>query len=207
MLKIKQVALSLGMTAAFASGMQAGVQLDFENFEITKYANPGQDGGGTALVYEDGAALELTGNNWFKIELPEALREITAETILELEYRSTDLGEAQGLIFDNDNQPDNDDLNRGALFYLGQSSWPAPTVDDPYTSSDLGQWKQYTIALGELFTGNFQYLVFFNDEDRPGQSANASFRNVTFSLIPEPTSLAMLGLGGLLMFRGRRRDR
>lgn len=205
MFGMRKVALGLGLVAGITSPAWAGVQLDFSELTITKYANPGQDGGGTAIVFDSGAALELSGNNWFKVELPPALREITEDIVLELEYFSTDLGEAQGLIFDNDNQPDNTDLNRGALFYLGQSSWPAPTVDDPYTSSDLGQWKQYTIAIGQMFTGNFQYLVFFNDEDRSGQTANASFRNVTFNLVPEPTSLALFGLGGLLMFRGKRK--
>ncbi len=62
--------------------------------------DPAQDLSGTYSVEDGGATLRLTGNTWKKIDLPYT---VTANTVIEFDFASSQQGEIHGIGFDNDN--------------------------------------------------------------------------------------------------------
>ena len=139
--------------------------LDFNSHTITTY-DPSQDNG-TATIEDSGATLHLSGNAWKKIDFAYT---ITADTVLEFDYKSTAGGEIHGIGFDTDNA-----ISSDKIFELhGSQTWGIQDYKN-YTGSD---WKHYTIPVGQYFTGAMLYMVFANDHDVNTPTANGYFKNV-----------------------------
>ncbi|MCE9589001.1 MAG: PEP-CTERM sorting domain-containing protein [Planctomycetes bacterium] len=66
---------------------------------------------------------------------------------------------------------------------------------------DLVNWQHMTVTLKGYFSGSYVFRIAEVDSFRPFQFG---VDNVTISEIPEPASITLLSLGGLLMFRRRR---
>lgn len=146
-------------------------RINFNDFDITGY-DPKEDLVGSYTIIDGGKGLTLTGNSWKKIELP---RTITPDTVLTLEFYSSQVGEIHAIAFDNDNS-----LANGVAFayqIAGSEYWREGSRGKLYARGYQEGWRSYYIRLGDYLTGNVQYLILINDDDT-NASANSYFRNL-----------------------------
>ena len=144
---------------------------DLENMTINSHSDQDLD---PADYIVDGSSIELNGNTWKNVDIN---YNITANTILSLEMKSTVQPELSMLVFDNDNLWSPSTNSENIVFYGVQSM--SDSTGGLYKNYDgSGEWKQYTIRVGDHFTGSFAKLAFVNDDDRSGSPGNSSFRNV-----------------------------
>ncbi|MEO0843271.1 MAG: integrin alpha [Cyanobacteria bacterium J06643_5] len=145
--------------------------------EFTLYGGVEQNAVITSTV-NDGTELELSGNNWRKIDITGF--EITQSTTLEFEFRSNGAGEVQGIGFDNDNNIRSVDDARYFFQVAGSQSWGIEDLSDYIVGSSDG-FTQYSIDVGDFFTGEFDFLTFANDHDVANPTAVAQFRNISLN--------------------------
>lgn len=123
---------------------------------------------GTAQVLEDGAVLHVTGNGWKSVPFD---YEITSETVLEFDFKSTIEGEIHGIGFDADEA-----YNSNLLFNLfGSSSWGINAFTD-YPGD--GEYKHYIIPVGQYIVGTADRMTFIADHDAWPRDGNSFFKNV-----------------------------
>jgi Ca2+-binding RTX toxin-like protein len=134
--------------------------------DIKAYGN-GQDGGGTTTILDDGIGVEFDDNAWKFLEVN---YNVTSNTVVEFDFRSTSEAEISGIGFDNDL---NIDSNATFKVY-GTQTWGRSNYDN-YDGS--GNWTHYEIDVGNFYTGQFSYFFFVNDDDG-GPANNAFFRNI-----------------------------
>jgi hypothetical protein len=143
------------------------VGVNFNDYTVSAYW-AGEDMG-TATVSADGSTLTINGNPWKKINLP---YNVTADTVISFDFRADIEGEVQGFGFDTDN----DGGTQSAFQLLGTQLSYAPTEKSiSYTAGD--GWVHYDIPIGDFFTGNFNFMTFFADDDA-NLANDASFRNL-----------------------------
>jgi hypothetical protein len=139
--------------------------IDFNAYTINAYG-AGQDAGSSA-VQDGGATLFLQNNAWKSISLNYT---VTANTVVEFDFRSTIEGEIHGLGFDSD-----DAISSNLTFKVhGTQNWGITNYDN-YSGSS---WVTYTIPVGSFYTGSFNRLFFVADHDGGARNGNAYFRNV-----------------------------
>ncbi len=141
--------------------------IDFRNYSIGSYA--GSQDKGKASVVDEGATLHVTGNAWKQITMP---YQVTADTILEFDFRSPAQGEVHAIGFDRDLSLSPE---KGLMLY-GTQTWGVTDFRDYAASAP--QWKHYRIPVGQFYTGSFKYLFFGNDHDVSRPSAEGYFANV-----------------------------
>ena len=125
-----------------------------------------QDSDGTFAVQDAGATLFLENNTWKYVSLP---YNVTANTVIDFEFRSTSQGEIHGIGFDSDNS-----ISSNLTFKVhGTQNWGITNYDN-YSGSS---WVSYSIPVGSFYTGSFDRLFFTNDNDA-GSGNNSYFRNV-----------------------------
>lgn len=141
-------------------------QIDFNSYTISAYG--GQDGGSSTFSIQDGGAtLFLANNSWKSISYPYT---VTANTVIEFDFRSTLQGEIHGVGFDNDNA-----ISSNLSFKVhGTQAWGISNYDN-YSGTG---WITYTIPVGSFYTGTFDRLAFIADHDASPNNGNAYFRNV-----------------------------
>ncbi|MEL7531430.1 MAG: T9SS type A sorting domain-containing protein, partial [Bacteroidota bacterium] len=135
------------------------------NFSTINSYGGSQDNGSSS-VQDGGATLVIQNNAWKSISLNYT---VTANTVIEFDFRSTDQGEIHGIGFDSDNSISS---NRTFRVY-GTQNWGIGTYDD-YSGT---AWKSYTIPVGASYTGSFDRLFFVCDDDA-SSAGNSYFRNV-----------------------------
>jgi len=150
----------------FIVGAQIGT-VNFDNIET--YGN-GQDGAGVNTITTGGYSQE--GNSWKKISLN---YNITADTILEFDFKSTIEAEVSGIGFDID-----DDISSNRTFQLyGTQTWGLNAGS--YDGS--GEWMHFKINVGAFYTGSFDRIIFANDDDgnspANGTDGNAFWANIS----------------------------
>ena len=129
----------------------------------------GQNGFGSTSLLTDGHGITITGNTW------EALAQdytITADTILEFDFRSTSEGEVHAIGFDTDT------LESEALAFklYGTQTYGINTYN---TYNSGGDWQHFRIEVGDFYTGDASQLFVINDHDANIFSgSNSSFRNL-----------------------------
>jgi RHS repeat-associated protein len=160
------------------------IEVNFNHYEIVPYGG-NQDFDPIMTIEEDGQTLHLVGNAWKKISLPYS---VTENTLLTLDFKSTARGEVHGIGLDDD-----DTQNAERTFRLyGTQIWGELTYDSYATSAP--EWKHYTIAVGQFYTGEMGFLFFVNDHDVADPNADSFFRNVqiyeTDGAIPTPEPTA-----------------
>lgn len=147
--------------------------INFNQINLTPYSN--QDADNQWSITENGLEISLTGNTWKRTE---NTYQVTANTMLEFEYQSTDESEIQGIGFDEDNSFSSDRIFK----IYGTQSWGIQDYDN-YNNN--GNYRTYSIPVGQFYTGNQMNLILVNDNDRG--NGNSSFKNIR---IYETTSVA-----------------
>ena len=146
---------------------------DLNDFVMNSHSDQDSDPAGFT-VSEDGTSIELTGNTWKNIDINYT---ITENTILEFEMKSDVEPELSMIMFDNNNLFSG---GAGAEYFImhGVQSLTdsANGLFNDYDGS--GNFKKYTIRVGDFFTGDFSKLVFANDDDRPGAPGDTTYKNV-----------------------------
>ncbi len=139
-------------------------QIDFSSTQITSFSN--QDSDGTFEVTGGGTGLILRNNTWKQIPMNYV---ITANTILQFDFRSTSQGEIHGVGFEDDNT-----LSADFYFKVHGTQNYGLTNFDNYSGSAT---RTYTIPVGNFYSGDTDRLVFINDNDG-GSGNNSLFSNV-----------------------------
>lgn len=138
---------------------------------------PGQDfpATGPVTVLDDGKGVSMTGNRWLRI--PHAYA-VTADTVLEFEFKGTVQGEVHAVGLDEDGNP----TNAPRLCKVwGTDGWTfGPNAGDDYDryQHHSPEWATYRIRIGKYYTGAMQYVVFANDNDLGAQNASSEIRHV-----------------------------
>jgi hypothetical protein len=124
--------------------------LDFNITTTSSYSN--QDIVGNVAVADAGATLVLTDNTWRQTDQTFV---ITANTVLEFDFKSSVQGEVHGIGFDEDA----DTFNADRIFRLyGTQNWG---IADFATYTGAGQ-VHYQIPIGLYYQGVAMRLVFGN---------------------------------------------
>ena len=131
----------------------------------------GQDAGGVVNYMDDDVGVELDGNLWKQFSLNYT---VTANTVIEFDFRSTNEAEISGIGFDTDNG-----ISSGYTFKVfGTQNWGITTYDN-YDGS--GNWVHYEINVGAFYTGNFTRLFLVNDDDGGGDDGEGYWRNIVIN--------------------------
>ena len=146
------------------------------NFNGSAIASYGidQDLNSTFEIQDSGSTLLLEGNAWKRLDFA---YEITANTVLEFEFKLSAEGEIHGIGFDTDSAQSAADI----LQLGGTDPWTTqirPLGLEPGASLQIGQWYTYTILAGDYFSGPKNYLTFINDHDVANPTAASAFRNL-----------------------------
>ncbi len=139
---------------------------NFMDYPIGTYGN-NQDKG-TVTTSAEGTTIELNDNAWKAITVD---YEITPYTIIEFDFKSTQIGEIHGVGFDN-----NTSISSGRTFKLyGTQNWGNSTFND-YSGS--GEYEHFMIPVGEFYTGQAEYFFFVSDHDAAPNNGNSFFANL-----------------------------
>jgi len=136
--------------------------LNFNDFRIDPFT---QDRAGDFSIGNNGNALTLTNNTWKYILMN---YDVTANTVIEFDFSSTNQGEIHGLGFE-----DNNSLTSSRYFKVHGTQNYGVTNYDNYSSGTT----KYIIPVGNFYTGSMDRLVFINDNDA-GSGNNSTFSNV-----------------------------
>ena len=144
------------------------INVRFNNNQLSNYS--GQHKSGTVFVSNSNRNIRIQGNSWKKFELN---YEVTANTVLEFEYKTDNQGEIIGIGLDSNNNH----KDRITSFQLtGNQNWTNAYSD--YKTPSSRSFQQVQIPVGSFFTGSIQYLTLIADDDN-NALANVVFKNVT----------------------------
>jgi len=138
---------------------------------IVNVYDSGQDAG-TYIIWNYNRRIRVLNNAWKALEVNYT---ITANTVLEFDFKSTDEGEIHEITFDNDlslGSPDGD--NARFKLYGTQNV----NLNTTYQYSGSGNWESFSIPVGNYNSpGFFQYLGITSDDDA-NDGGNSYFRNI-----------------------------
>lgn len=145
--------------------------IDFAAHKIESYSF--QDGQyelpTDSQIIEQGKGIRLWGNAWKTVDVN---TEITPNTVIEFDFRSTHQGQIHGFGFDTDKQYD-----KGSHVFqvYGYEAWSH--IGQQFNTYTGTGWKRFRIRVGRYLTGKYKYLHFIADEDVIAR-AESQFRNV-----------------------------
>lgn len=140
--------------------------LDFRENPLLSYAGS-QDVTGRVSIIDAGSTLLITGNRWKSVELPYF---VSADTVLEFDFKSTLRGELHGIGFD-----DNNIASEDKTFILdGTQKWG----NDSFHYTGNGEYQHFVVPVGEFYTGSMLNLFFVMDNDRNNPQSNSYFSNI-----------------------------
>ena len=141
--------------------------IDFYEYTLGSYGGT-QDHSGEVTIGNSGSSLQLSGNRWKKIDFSYS---VTPDTVLEFDFSSNAMGDVHGIGFDS-----NTSISSGLTFRLfGTQNWG---LDDFATYDAAGGEQHFVIPVGQFYTGSATSLVFVNDHDVAGATAESVFSNV-----------------------------
>ena len=158
-------------------------QVDFTD-GVSVHGGNAQDRGGSFEVQDNGDTLFLAENGW-KSVLGDY--NITENTVLEFEYKSTEKPEFVSIGFDTDATWHNDGAND--FFKIFGDQKHGDVADNAYAVYEGdGEYQTIRIPVGQFMQGQFDRMTFVNDDDNlvahndanTGVEGNSFFRNVRF---------------------------
>jgi lysophospholipase L1-like esterase len=169
---------------------QLAVTINHSNIlaNVIRYGSLTQNQQSTSLISSDQKELSINGNGWRQIAVNYT---ITANTILEFEFKSAAMGEVHGIGFDNDTTINSADKNTFFHLYGNGEKYGLEAYSNYGNPNGVGGWQTYRIRAGDYFTGRRKYLVFANDHDISSPSANSGFRNIKLYEAPTPPHLTV----------------
>ena len=150
-----------------ADACDACTIMNFEDYTFHEFS--GQDDGDEDVL-DNGATVRIEQNGWKAIALNYT---ITPNTVLEFDFASFIEGEHHSIAFD-------DELvfpPASQLKLYGTES-TTDMMDGAYTYTSNGAYQHFSIPIGTVMTGFYDYLIFVTDQDVGPQDANSYFRNV-----------------------------
>ncbi|MGB3636093.1 MAG: hypothetical protein WBA39_00650 [Rivularia sp. (in: cyanobacteria)] len=145
-----------------------------ESEEVLSYGGESQNTSIISTVSNDNE-LQLEKNGWRRLDITGY--EVTEDTLLKFDFAGNGEAEIQGIGFDNDNVI-NSKQDSGQFFQVdGSQSWGMEDLNDYIVGSDNG-FTQYSIAVGDFFTGEFDFLTIGNDHDVANPTAVGQFQNI-----------------------------
>ncbi len=143
-----------------------------------------QDSSEAVVTYKDGGnEVQLENNTWKSLIFGNY--NVTENTHLSFQFRSEDEGEIQGIGLDDDDILTNN-KNRKEMFKLdGTQNWGNRVFDDYQGLNDpeaVDGWKDYSIHLGQHFTGEYDRFVFLNDNDTVNNLVGGS-SSISYNLV------------------------
>ncbi|KAG1650588.1 Ig-like virion protein [Nymphon striatum] len=114
--------------------------IDFNDYTLISYAN--QDNG-PATIQDNGSTLYMTGNAWKAMEINYT---ITANTVLEFDFKSTAEGEIHEIAFDTDNVL----APNIRIVPFGNQGYSGNLTSTRYSGNQ--NWQSYTINIGQEAT-------------------------------------------------------
>ncbi len=172
-----QVELSLEVTLISAAEV-----INFNDYTIESYSSG--DEVGEVTIEDEGYTLKLKGNIIKAIEYSYT---VTANTMLEFDFSSPEEGEFHAIAFDTQLAG----LTQATSFnlYGSQADWGLEYFNYYYTDGVY----HYSIPVGDLFTGEFQYLGFIMDDDS-SKSGESVFSNIRIYESGSPVTYANLSV-------------
>jgi len=141
--------------------------INFNDHPILSFGDSQDQGIGS--IVDNGKTIELRYNTWKAIAFP---YEVTANTFLEFDFRSTQAAEINGIGFDEDLS-----ISTTSTFQLwGSQAWGYQDFNN--YEGNVGLWKHYIIPVGQKFKGKTNYLFFACDNDASPKIGNSQFRNI-----------------------------
>jgi hypothetical protein len=136
------------------------------------------DSATSGTISTDGTTVTFTGNDWESIELAQSVT-LTASTVLEFTFSSTQKGEFHGIALDDDSEWS--DEKRGVSIYGSQHDSQASSGLNSETTYGGSGEETYTLTLadypgygaGQVMT----HLCFINDGDN-GNTGESVFKNI-----------------------------
>lgn len=154
----------------YEQGEQGSAQpINFERCDVKSHGGTQQDFA-THEVQEAGEVLKIVGNGRKRADIDYL---ITPNTVLEFEFKSTGEMEPEVAAIGLDNN--NAETEDRSFKVFGAQAWGNMTYDD-YEGD--GEWKSYSIPIGQYYTGLTRNVFFINDDDRPSPQTEAYWRNV-----------------------------
>lgn len=149
-----------------------------ETKEVESYGGDSQNSNLTTAIANHGSQLNLEGNGWKRLDITGYV--LDENTQLNFEFKSNGEGEIQGIGFDNDNNISSRDDAQHFFQLTGSQSFG---IEDSQYINSLGTsedgFTSYSIDVGQLFTGEFNYLTFGNDHDVNNSTTVGEFRNIS----------------------------
>ncbi|MEC4674040.1 MAG: M36 family metallopeptidase, partial [Nitrospirota bacterium] len=140
--------------------------IDFNSFGLEPYSN--QDVTGSVTVENNGDTLLMEGNRW---QRSTQTFDVTSDTMLAFQFLSSSQGEIHGIGFDEDQTLTN---NLRLSQFWGTQNWTGAIPFTPRYSGS-GNYENFTIPIGQSYTGTGMRLVFVNDKDAGALNNNGRF--------------------------------
>ncbi|HRJ14134.1 MAG TPA: zinc-dependent metalloprotease [Saprospiraceae bacterium] len=142
------------------------VQVNFAQTPVVSYGGPEDLGSFTLL--SSNTVLRIQNNAWKAVMLN---YNVTPNTKLQFDFASTAPGEIHGIGFDNDSI-----IGPERTFKLyGSQNWGITNFNN---YPGYNSWINYTIPVGQFYTGQFNRLFFAADHDASPANGNSFFRNI-----------------------------
>ncbi len=154
-----------------------GYHLDFSNIsDFLSYSGTQDPAGSTVNTINNGQGIVLDNGAWKRYAFDYVL---TENTVLQFDYKSTNIPEISLIGFDTDNNY----INNDEFFFLYGTQLTGFTYSAPiptYQYDASGEWVTVSIPVGQYFTGSYSHMIFLADDDGGGDDGDAYFRNVSF---------------------------
>lgn len=143
----------------------------YERFAETDFSQYSQyqDAVFGQTVSADGTEVTLNGNTWRKFDMD---YQVTADTVIEFDFKSTKLGEIHSFALESDD-----------YFTSGEVHFTLYGVTHPLWNNDFktydgsGEYRHYAIRVGDFWTGDLNHIALINDHDLGAMDADSSYAN------------------------------
>jgi len=163
---------SVGDSTSLDPLLPLATKVDFNYQPLTSYTQDTSNG--SSQISEGGSALKLSNTAWKKVDF---IYNVTANTVLQFEFRSDAIGKVSAIGFDNDNNYWNTNWNSPTGFKLsGSETWTG--WNQAINNYNGTEWRTYSVNIGKNYTGPIQYLFFGNSPNTASGLENSFFRNV-----------------------------